>query len=93
MDLSNAHPRADLATTGFCLACPGRQYIIYQPKSEPFEVSGLVPQADYLYEWFDTDQRRIVEKNQFTNSTASKTFTPSKKEMVLFLEQGAGVSQ
>jgi len=93
MDLSNAHPRVDLATTGFCLACPGEQYIVYQPKSEPFEVSGLIPQADYLYEWFDTDRHRVVEKNRFTSSAASKSFTPSKKEMVLFLEQGAVVSQ
>lgn len=93
MDLKNAHPRADLATTGFCLACPSEQYIIYQPGSEPFEVSGLVAQADYLYEWFDTDRYHVVEKSRFTSSAASKSFTPSKKEMVLFLERRATTSQ
>jgi hypothetical protein len=89
MDLNNAHPRTDLATTGFCLACPGEQYIVYQPKSGPFEVSGLIPRADYLYEWFDTDRHQVVEKSRFTSSAASKSFTPLKKGMVLFLERRA----
>jgi hypothetical protein len=93
MDLSNAHPRADLTTTGFCLACPGEQYIIYQPKSGPFEVSALIAQADYLYEWFDTDLYQVVEKDRFRSSAASKSFTPLKKEMVLFLERRAAASQ
>ena len=93
MDLNNAHPRTDLTTTGFCLACPGDQYIIYQPKSGPFEVSGLIAQADYLCEWFDTDRHQVVEKSRFTSSAASKSFTPLKKEMVLFLERRAAVSQ
>jgi hypothetical protein len=93
MDLSKAHPRADLATAGFCLACPGEQYIVYQPGSEPFEVSGLIPQTDYLYEWFDTDRYQVVEKSRFTSSAASKSFTHSKKGMVLFLERCAATSQ
>jgi hypothetical protein len=93
MDLSKTHPRADLATMGFCLACPGKQYIVYQPGSGPFELSDLIAKTDYHYEWFDTDGCQVVEKSRFTSSTASKSFTPSKKEMVLFLERCAVVSQ
>jgi hypothetical protein len=86
-DLQNAHPRSDLATTGFCLACPGEQYVIYQPQHEPFEVLALVPQADYLYEWYDCGTNCVVERDQFTCSQESKSFSPPQKETVLFLER------
>jgi hypothetical protein len=39
--LVNMNPRNDLASTGFCLANPGVEYIVYEPGGSPFSVSGL----------------------------------------------------
>ena len=89
LDLSSVHPRSDLATTGFCLARPGDQYVIYQPQNKPLEVSALVPRADYLYEWYDCDKNHVVERNRFACSQENKLFSPPKKRMVLFLERYA----
>jgi hypothetical protein len=89
LDLSRVRPRSDLATTGFCLARPGEQYVIYQPQNKPFDVSALVARADYLYEWYDCDKNRVLERNRFTCSRETKGFSPLKNKMVLFLERYA----
>jgi len=85
MDLANAAPRGDLASTGFCLAKPGEQYVVYQPTGEPFEISGLQPGRRYRVEWYDTEQCRITERKDLLCTTANHSFTPAKKAMALFL--------
>ena len=35
MDLAAMTPRVDLSSTGFCLAAPGREYLVYQPGESP----------------------------------------------------------
>ena len=51
MDLASMTPRGDLTSTGYALAHPGAEYIIYQPGSGGFSVS-LDP-GSYSVEWFD----------------------------------------
>jgi hypothetical protein len=44
MDLTAAAPRPDLASTGFCLANPGREYAVYLPaRGEPKGGGGAKP--------------------------------------------------
>jgi hypothetical protein len=87
IDLANAVPRGDLASTGFCLAKPGRQYVVYQPGDQPFEVSGLEPGRRYHIEWYDTQQCRIMQHEDLLCTTANHSFTPAKNAMVLFLDR------
>ena len=49
MDLNRAVPCNDLSSSGYCLADPGHEYIVYQPESGAFTVR-LAP-ATYRYEW------------------------------------------
>ncbi len=35
MDLSSVRPRADLASSGYCLANPGKEYLVYVPFEPP----------------------------------------------------------
>ena len=45
-------PRSDLASTGYCLANSGLEYLIYQPKpGETFSVE--MKAGKYRYEWID----------------------------------------
>jgi len=92
MDLANAAPRGDLASTGFCLAKPGEQYVVYQPGDQPFIVSGLEAGQPYHIEWYDTEQGRIIQEGEMICAGASHSFTPSRKEMVLFLQRQSGVA-
>lgn len=87
MDLANTAPRGDLASTGFCLAKPGQQYVVYQPGDQPFEVSGLETGAPYHFEWYDTEQGDVRDNGEATCTGASHSFAPLSKEMVLFLSR------
>jgi hypothetical protein len=52
-DLARMEPRPDLASTGFCLANPGEDYVIFAPRQEEIRVHGLQVGANYAGEWFD----------------------------------------
>jgi hypothetical protein len=60
MDLLAMAPRGDLASTGYALADPGREYLVLQPAGggEAFTV-GPEPGA-YAVQWFGVDDRTAV---------------------------------
>ena len=49
LDLEATRPRGELTSTGYALANPGREYLIYQPESDGFWVD--LAAADYKFEW------------------------------------------
>lgn len=87
MDLINARPRPDLASTGFCLAKPGCEYIVYQPNRSPFTVSGLQAGRSYYYQWFDAGRCEVVGRGRVKMLSSTKSFTPANECMVLYLNR------
>ena len=79
LNLNKCQPRNDLSTTGYCLANPGQQYLIYQPDAKAkFDVT--LRENQYIAEWFDpstgfeVSRQRIVAEKQpttFSNSLDS----------------------
>jgi hypothetical protein len=55
MDLANMPPRGDLTSTGYALANPGEEYLVFQPGSGSFNVD-LAP-GTYDVEWFNPRDR------------------------------------
>lgn len=51
LDLAAVVPQGRLASTGYCLASPGTEYLVYQPENGPFAVD-LLP-GSYAARWFD----------------------------------------
>jgi Family of unknown function (DUF6298)/Protein of unknown function (DUF4038) len=55
MNLAAMIPHSELAATGYCLAQPGQEYLVFQPKpGEPFSVE--LKAGVYRLEWFDPAQ-------------------------------------
>jgi hypothetical protein len=50
--LQAMRPRGELASSGYCLANPGREYLVYQPKGDE-ELALELPAGAYGLEWFD----------------------------------------
>ncbi len=58
--LARLQPRNELATTGYCLADPGREYLVYQPHAgEGFSVE-LNP-GTYQLEWVDPASGTVAD--------------------------------
>jgi hypothetical protein len=53
IDLGATQPRPDLTSTGFALAAPGSEYVVYQPGSGPFDVNLTDASGSYAVEWVE----------------------------------------
>ncbi|MBW2528441.1 MAG: hypothetical protein JRI23_29975 [Deltaproteobacteria bacterium] len=73
-DLARMDPHGELASTGFCLADPGGEYLIYQPTQGSFTVD--LPAGDYDYEWFDPMTHAVDETGTVTATGGDHSFDP-----------------
>jgi hypothetical protein len=73
LDLAHMKPRTDLASTGYCLAKEGAEYLVYQPASGPFTLR-LRPAGRYAVEWFrPADGRRWRPRRVSAGGTTTLT--------------------
>ena len=92
INLAAMNPRNDLSSTGFCLANPGMEYIIYQPGSSSFTIKGLSDNTEYSYQWFNTDSYSEQGTGTITTSGSSRSFSPPFSKAVLVLKYGSGIA-
>jgi len=85
LDLVNAVPDGGLASTGFCLANPGSQYVIYQPDSGPITVSGLNVGQCYSFELYDTGSNKMLGGGRLRAARTQESFSQAIKGSVLYL--------
>jgi hypothetical protein len=74
VNLTKMTPRLDLSSTGYCLANPGSEYIVYQPDAADFTVD-LIP-GTYSYEWYNPIAGRQAGEGSFTAEGGRTSFTP-----------------
>lgn len=75
MNLAAMTPRGDLASTGYCLAKPGTEYLVYQPKpAAAFTVN--LPGRTYRYEWFDPQLAVTAGSGSLNTQTGTNRFRP-----------------
>jgi len=60
MNLAAMQPRDDLASTGYCLAKPGVEYLVYKPAADEASITVSLKTGEYEYEWFDPEQGKVV---------------------------------
>jgi hypothetical protein len=86
MDLAHATPSGSLSSTGYCLANPGSQYLVYQPSSGAFTLT--VTAGTYTAEWFNASAGTVAGSSSMTLTAGSKSFTPPfSGDAVLFLSR------
>jgi hypothetical protein len=51
MDLAASRPAGDLASTGYCLAVPGREYLVYLPDGGDVTVDLSAAKGKLTVEW------------------------------------------
>jgi len=88
MDLAAARPMPNVASTKYCLANAGRQYVIYKPANEKASVRVKLPAGTYTYEWFDPTRGRRAQRGEKSVTGASTEFPcPVQGDGVLFIER------
>jgi len=74
MNLAAMTPRNELTSTGYCLANPSVEYLVYQPPSGTgFTVE--LPAGAYDYEWFDPVSGAVNAESSLVTAGGACSFT------------------
>jgi len=92
INLAAMTPRGELASTRYCQANPGNEYLVYQPKaSEPFSVE--LKAGRYRYEWFDPTKGATASSGNVQAADGQQPFkAPFAGDAVLWLMRAANHS-
>ena len=86
MDLASALPRGGLASTKFCLANPGREYLVYNPAADGGSITVKLEAGKYKYEWMNPDNGKVVSKGTVDAEEGDRGFkAPFKGDAVLYV--------
>jgi hypothetical protein len=87
VNLAAMQPRNELASTGYCLANPGNEYLVYQPaKGAPFSVE--LAKGAYQFEWFDPAKGAVAGHGRVEAPGGPHPFkAPSAADAVLYLKK------
>jgi hypothetical protein len=84
MNLAAMTPHGDLTSTGYALANPGSEYLVYNPGGGSFSVT--LQDATYEVEWFDPSNGQ-VSSGESVKGGGSSTFNPPfSGQAVLYLK-------
>jgi len=86
MNLAVMKPRDDLASTKYCLAKPGVEYLVFKPAADESSVNLKLKAGSYKYEWFDPNQGKIVSKGTIrANGSEQALRAPLKGDAVVYI--------
>jgi hypothetical protein len=87
VNLPAMQPRNELATTGYCLANPGSEYLVYQPaESAPFSVE--LAKGTYQAAWFDPVRGAVAGQGRVEAPGGAQPFkAPFAADAVLHLRK------
>ena len=86
MNLAGMQPRSDLASTKYCLADPGKEYLVYNPSADDAAVTVNLKAATYTHEWFNPDNGKTESTGTIKAKGGKQTFNaPFKGDAVLYL--------
>ena len=87
MNLNRVFPYGELSSTGYCLADPGREYLVYQPESGLFKLKLHGAVGPFEVEWFYPQTGERIAGRSFSGGMAIDFTPPKPGEVVLYLKK------
>ena len=87
IDLTHMLPYPEISSTGYCLAHPGEEYLVYQPEAGQFKLRLFGACGPFKVEWFNPQTNETVAGRSFTAGTAIDFTPPYQGEVVLYLKK------
>jgi hypothetical protein len=86
VNLAAMTPRSDLASSKYCLANPGREYLIYLPEGKEAAVDLSGSAGSYAVEWFDPATGETRKSASVQSGGSVRLVSPlASKDAVLHL--------
>lgn len=86
MDLAGMAPRPDLASTGYCLANPGKEYLVYLPEGGEVRVDLASAPGQMKVEWFDPRTGAAADRGTVPGGAPLSWQAPLQGDAVLYLK-------
>ena len=86
MDLAAAIPCNEMASSGYCLAKRGSQYLAYLPDDEKVAVDISDASGELTVEWFSIDSGETANDEVATGGARHEFTSPFGNNVVLFLQ-------
>lgn len=86
INLAAMAPRSELTSTKYCLADPGKEYLVYQPTAgNAFSVE--LTAGTYRYEWFHPQKGALAGSGSIESSGKAHPFmAPFEEDAILYLQ-------
>lgn len=87
LDLASVVPHGELSSTGFALANPGHQYLVYQPTNASFTLTTVA--GTYTREWWSVVNHALAQApDSYVATTGIQIFVPPVSGgVLLFLDR------
>jgi hypothetical protein len=87
MNLAACIPQNNLSSTTYCLADPGKEYLVYQPdSSKTFTVD--LKSGKYSYEWFNPTSGVVADKGFFETVNGLRNFdVPISGDALIYIKR------
>jgi uncharacterized protein DUF6298 len=87
INLAAMQPKPNLASTKFCLANPGNEYLVYNPKDDLNSVILRLQKGNYKCEWFHPAKGNIIKEGMIRAKGGEQTLpAPFTGSFVLYLK-------
>jgi len=87
MDLARMVPRGDLASSGLCLAAPGREYLVYLPKGGEVTADLSAAAGQLAVEWLDPAEGTVTRGGTVSGGAKRALKAPFRGDAALYLRK------
>jgi len=85
INLARSTPRAELSSTGYCLAEPNVSHVVFAPEGGGLEVDLTAASSSFQGEWHNVASGMIAQADAVTGGAKRRLHPPSTGAVVLFL--------
>lgn len=82
-------PHSDLASTKYCLAVPGAEYVVYLPDGGSVTVDLSAAKGELSVEWFDAENAKTVAGKATSGGARRELKAPFGGHAVLYVRGAA----
>jgi hypothetical protein len=90
MNLAAMTPRGELASSRYCLADPGKEYLVYLPDGGEVTVDLTAASGALAVEWFDPRTGSAMKRERTAGGDRRRFQAPFTGDAVLYLRAGRG---
>lgn len=85
MNLAEVSPQGSLSSTGYCLANPGKEYLVYAPQGGEIKLDISAAKGRFEVEWFDPKTGKIVDGGTVEGGQSRIFKAPFPGDAVLYI--------